>query len=85
MTILSILNYASAGLLFRIYFTAESPGMIMIYLIPLLVSGLLFGIIAFLLKKLKKPELNQFSIWLHYLNLLLIISGIIALIYTLSE
>lgn len=85
LTILSILSYVFAGLLFRVYFTEESPEMIMIYLIPLLISGLLFGVIAFLLKKVKKIELNQFYMLLHYLNLILIVFGAVALVYAFNN
>lgn len=85
LTILSILSYVFAGLLLGIYFTEGNPGMIMVFLVPLLVSGLLIAIIAFLLKKVKKVEFNQFYALLHYLNIILVLFGIIALIYTFIE
>jgi hypothetical protein len=84
-TILSLVSYTFSGLLLGIHFTEESPGMIMIFLIPLLITGLLSGIIAFFIKKTQKLELKQFSVWLHYLNLILILLGIIVLIYTFYE
>jgi len=85
LTAVSIISYVLAGLLLGIYFTQESPGMIMVFLVPLLISGILFAVIAVLFKKVKKFELGPFSVWIHYLNLILFVFGLIALIYTFSE
>ena len=84
-TIVSLIGYVLSGILLGIHFTQESPGMIMIFLIPLLIVGLSTGIIAFTIKSTQKLELKQFSVWLHYLNLLLIILGTIVLVYTFYE
>jgi len=84
-TILSLISYVFAGFLLGIHFTDKSPGMVMIFLIPLLISGLLTGIIALYIKKTKNLKLKQFLVWLHYLNLTLVFLGILALIYAFLE
>ena len=84
-TLLSLISYVFAGFLFGFHFSDKSAGMIMIFLIPLLISGLVTGIIAIYIKKTKNLKLNQFLIWLHYLNLILVFLGILALIYAFLE
>lgn len=84
-TVLSVISFAFAGILLGIYFTQENPGMIMVFLVPLLVFGILFTAIAFLLKAVKNVELSPILIRLHYINLFLFVLGLVALIFTLSE
>ncbi len=84
-TVVSITSYIFSGFLLGMHFTDEKPGMTMIFLVPLLVVGLVSGIIAFFIKKTKHLEFKRFSIWLHYLNLVLIILGILALIYVFTN
>ena len=84
-TIISLISYFFAGLLLWIHYTDQSPGMIMVFMIPLLIAGLLFGIIAIIIKKMKNLELNQVFIRLHNMNLALIVLGIGTLIYALYE
>ncbi|NER18300.1 hypothetical protein [Spongiivirga citrea] len=82
LSILSIISYIIAGILLTIYFTEESPGMIMIFLIPTLLAGLVFGVIAFFLKRNKKFITNPFLNGLYYLNIALMVVGLAALVYT---
>ena len=84
-TVLSVISYAGAGLLLGIHFTENSAGMIMIFLIPLLVFGLLTGITAWGIKKTKNLELSQVLGSFHYLNLILMFLGLITLIYVFFE
>ena len=81
-TVVSIISYVFAGILFAVYFAVNNPGMILIMLVPLLIFGLFTGIIALLVKLLRKKPLNLFSRRMHNLNVVLIIVGIIALIYS---
>ena len=81
-SIVSIICYVFSGILFVIHFTVNNPGMILIFLVPLLIYGLLSGIIALVVKLLIKKPLKRFTIRMYNLNVVLIFVGIIALIYS---
>jgi len=85
LTIISIGSYILSGFLLKAHFTDEKIGMVMVFLIPLLIIGLISGVVAYFLKRSKILELNQFLVRLHYFNLLLIFLGMIALIYVSTK
>ncbi|MEE9438658.1 MAG: hypothetical protein V3V14_06625 [Saprospiraceae bacterium] len=84
-TLISIVSYVYSGLLLGMHFSDNDPGMVLILLVPLLIGGLVSGLAAYLIKKLLKLELNQFSKWLHFISLALMVFGSIALIYTINS
>ena len=55
--------------------------MIMIFLLPLMIIGVLLGIIAGILMKTKKITLSKFSIWLHRVDVFLVILAAISVFY----
>lgn len=55
--------------------------MMLIFLIPSLLFGLVTGGMALYLKRTRAFDLNQFLVGLHYVNLLLHVLGIVALVY----
>ncbi len=85
LTLLSIFSYGIAGDMIRTHYSEESYGMMLIFLIPSLLFGLVTGGIALYLKRTKAFELNRFLVGLHYVNLLLLVFGIAALVYVFFE
>jgi len=59
--------------------------MIMVFLLPSLIGGLLSGLAAIVLKNTKKMVLAKFSKGIHYMNILLMVIGIIILGYMIMN
>ena len=80
--VLSVLAFAGAAiLLYHHLFDAESPGMVMIYFIPLAFASLLVGLLAVLLRQIGKTRLGGTPSWVFNLLIGLLAVDAAMLIY----
>ncbi len=80
-TVISLLNYAAAAFLLYIHYTQQNAGMPLLFFMPLLIIGILSGLLSLATKNILKLILTGLLAKLHILNIVLLIIGNLAFLY----
>ena len=79
--VISLLNYAAAAFLLYIHYTQKDVGMPLLFFMPLLIIGILSGLLSLATKNILKLILTGILVKLHKLNIVLLIIGNLAFLY----
>ena len=80
-TVISLLNYAAAAYVLYIYYTGQNAVMSLLLFMPLLIIGILSGLISFGVKNFFKLVLTGLLANLYKLNMVLFVIGNLAFVY----